>query len=279
MYMLLTTEGGERKLGPNGNGRHRVYICYFDESGDTGISPIQRKHASYFILNCIIIQEVNWLDVLNCIVEWRRFLKNEYGISSRHELKGRDFRSGGGVFEGLNIPRVERMSIYRDTMTYQSTLPLMTFCVAVNKERAINNGWEPRYCAWNYALNRLHVMCIKSDDRSMVLPDEGHGYFIRYLIRRMRRFNSVPSHFGPEARRLRCERILEDPSDRKSSSSYFIQLTDLNAYACHRSKYVDPVSKMDRNLWDELASGVVDVRLLEINQNVGGWPPGIKMAP
>ena len=67
---------------------------------------------------------------------------------------------------------------------------------------------------------------------------------------------------------------MEDPSDRQSHDSYFIQLADWNALACHRSVYVDPTGTIPGDLWDELG----DRRLLEVNSVTGG-PPGLVVWP
>ena len=71
-----------------------------------------------------------------------------------------------------------------------------------------------------------------------LFPDAGHGYFIQSLVRKMRRHHRVASAFE-SGRWLEADarRIVEDPSDRDSRRSYFIQLADLNAYAAVRWLY------------------------------------------
>jgi len=228
-----------------------------------------------------MVEESDWATVLDALVELRRQLRNDFGILPRSELKGRDFRSGLGAFQGLNIPRKTRMKIYESIMNYQSTLPIYTFSIAVRQREAIAKQWnDPMYCAWNFALNRLHIRYSKIGALCSIYPDEGHADLIKRCIRSMRRHNFVPKRYGPGTFRLRTERILEDPSNRNSTDSYFIQLADLNAYASHRSKYVEPVRKMNSDIWDALATEFDDVRVLEINKNDGkGRPPGIKIYP
>jgi len=259
----------------------KVYICYFDESGFKGIPHPKQKNANWFVLNCVMVEESNWFTVLNALVQLRRQLRDDHGILPRAELKGRDFRSGLGAFEGLNINRQTRMDIYKLIMNYQSTLPIYTFSIAIRKTGAIDKGWkDPMYCAWNFALNRLHIRYSKIDEWCSIYPDDGHAELIRNCMRSMRRHNFVPKRYGPGTFRLRTERILEDPNNRKSTDSYFVQLADLNAYASHRSKYVEPVSKMSPDIWDELATDFDDIRVSEINKNDKGVrPPGIKIYP
>ena len=163
-------------------------------------------------------------------------------------------------------------------MQWEANLEVMTFSIAIEKAGASQRGWEPRYASWTFALQRLHRFCLEVDDRVAMFPDEGHGFFIRQRVRHMRRFNYIPRHFGPGTIDFQVERILEDPSDRRSQDSYFIQLADINAYASHRSQYIDQRLDVPVDLWDELAGPTQDVRLLAVNALTGG-PPGIVKYP
>lgn len=90
----------------------------------------------------------------------------------------------------------------------------------------------------------------------------------------MRRHHFVPGHWGPTTIPFPTQRIVEDPNDRASQDSYFIQLADWNAYATHRSRYVDPRAQVPDDLWDELAT----THLTAVNA-VRGGPPGIVRYP
>jgi len=267
----------------NSTQRRKVYICYFDESGITGTPHKKQKYANWFVLNCTMVIEEEWLIVLNALVKLRKDLRNKYHISPRKELKGSDFRTGMGAFDGLFMPRKTRMDIYKDILNWESTMPISTFSIAVNKSQVMSKGWsDAMYCAWNFALNRLHVKCSpqNDDERFSVFSDEGHAMKVIKWVRTMRRFNHVPSHYGPISLPFRIERVIEDPSFRDSKHSYFVQIADLNAYASHRSKYVQPIRKMDKNLWDELKTTSGEARNLDVNKNVSGKkPPGIKIYP
>lgn len=263
--------------------RRFVYLCYFDESGITGLPQKGQRNADWFVLNCTMVVEEEWITVLNALVQLRKELFSKYGISTGKELKGSDFRTGMGAFDGLHIPRIKRMEIYKEILNWESAMPISTFSIAIKKEQVVSKGWsDAMYCAWNFALNRLHVKCSpqNDDERFLVFPDEGHAMKVTRWVRAMRRFNHVPSHYSPSSLPFRIERVIEDPSFRDSKRSYFIQLADLNVYASHRSKYVQPVRKMNKNLWDELKTPFGDARNLDVNKNVRGVrPPGIKVYP
>lgn len=248
-----------------------MYLAYFDESGDGGVvdSP-----TTWFTLNGVLVHETVWLQTLDSLISLRRTLRDTYGIAPRDELKGANFRNGRGAFQDLGISRRKRMGIYEEILKFESELEISTFSIAINKNKAAAKGWDARYAAWTFALQRLHSFCLAQDDRAAIFPDEGHGFFIRQRVRHMRRYNTAPSHLGPGTYEFKVERILEDPSDRRSQDSYFVQLADMNAYASHRSRYIDPRSDVRADLWDALAGPMGDVRLKEVNRMRGG-PPGI----
>lgn len=106
----------------------------------------------------------------------------------------------------------------------------------------------------------------------ILLPDEGHGDFIRKKIRLMRRFSQVPSAFGGPTLARNAENIVEDSSDRRSTESFFIQFADLNAYAAFRKVF--PGAAFGPDVWDALG----ECRVMEVNSLRGG-PPGIVVWP
>lgn len=248
-----------------------MYLAYLDESGDAGLVNSPTK---YFVLSRILVNEVHWLNTLDLLVELRRNLKIHHNIPTRQELKSKHFKNGHGPLKDLRIPYEQRMNLYREVMRYQGDgLNIRTFAVAIEKQSAQDKGWEPRYAAWTFTLQRINRFC-GSNDWAMIFPDEGHGYFIRKRIRNMRRHHKIPSHWGPGTIAFPIQRIIEDPNERKSQDSYFIQLADWNAYAAHRSQHVDPQPNVPGNLWNELEG----ILLREVNALRGG-PDGIVKYP
>jgi hypothetical protein len=67
--------------------------------------------------------------------------------------------------------------------------------------------------------------------------------------------------------------LIDDPVERDSSQSYFVQLADLNAYAAYRKERPDPLFR--QNTWDELGPAI----LWEVNRYVQAENPGIIRGP
>ena len=250
-----------------------MILAYFDESGDSGLvnSP-----TTFFVLSGILIPQDSWLSSLNRLVALRRNLRDRFGINTRREIKASDIKRGRGVFTTLNWPIAQRMDFYRNLMRWQNQNMTDSSCfsIAIHKSGCDARGREPRATAWTYALQRLDTFCKDRSDKVIVFPDEGHGPLVKHLIRRMRRFHQIPSFFGTRSVTAPTERIIEDPNDRQSHDSYFIQVADWNAYATHRSGYVDRARNVPSDLWDEIAN----IQLRAVNSLTGG-PPAIVLWP
>jgi hypothetical protein len=113
----------------------------------------------------------------------------------------------------------------------------------------------------------------KKSEKIMLLPDEGHGPMVRQVMRKARRFQTIPGRYGGKLD-IRAKYLIEDPVEKNSAESYFTQLADWNAYAAHRSKYVDPITRTPNDLWDRLGN----IRHPDVN-SVAGGPIGIVVWP
>jgi hypothetical protein len=248
-----------------------MYLAYFDESGDSGTVNSPTK---FFVLSCVLVHESKWLDILDHLIRLRGILRRRFHIPTRPEIKAIHLRKGRGPLTHLRWSTEQRMELFRRVQKYQAEkLEVQTFAIAIDKVRAAERGKEPRETAWTYAVQRLNKFSGESE-HAMIFPDEGHGFFIRKLVRRMRRFHRVPRHWGSGLIEFPTNRIVEDPNDRKSHDSYFVQLADWNAFAAHRSRYVDPQPAVSPMLWDELTP----IHLAEVN-SVRGGPPGLVIYP
>ena len=252
-----------------------MYIVYFDESGDAGHPALVNTPTRFFVLSAVIVHQDAWLPILDRLIGLRRDLRGRFGISTRPEIKAQHIRGGRGVFRGLPMTESQRLDLYRELMRFQEqSLPeTQCFCIAVNKGKILKKELDIREVAWTYALQRIDRFCKDVADKAMIFPDEGHGPFIKKLLRRLRRHHQIPGHFGGNLN-IPTERIVEDPNNRQSHDSYLVQLADWNALACHRSRYVDPKPGMPNDLWDEMPTR----HLHPVNELTKG-PPGIVVWP
>lgn len=248
-----------------------MYFAYFDESGDSGMAD---SPTATFVLAALLVEDTNWLSALDQTIAFRRFLRDEFRIPPRAELKASWLIHSKGDIRASGLTYPARLAAYRAALRFQRKVGIFrVFAIMVVKPRVVSHSLDVREVAWRYAIQRLERFGTANKDNLHLLPDEGHGDFIRKKIRTMRRFSMVPSAFGGSTLKRNAENVVEDPSDRRSSESYFVQLADLNAYAAFRKIF--PGATVGGDLWDELG----DARIAEVNALRGGptgivvWPP------
>jgi len=247
-----------------------MYFAYFDESGDDGLVDSQ---TPAFTLSGLLVHERNWADSLDQLVAFRGYLRDQFGVLRRSELKANWIIQRKGTFKDSPLSFAARLRLMEACMRFQRKSGLFrAFAVVINKDRIQRRDSDPRDLAWTRAIERLQSFARDEDERVHILPDEGHGYYIRKRLRQMRRSHYVGSAFGDGSLKVTASRLVEDSSDRRSHESYFIQLADLNAYAAYKHEYSG--NGVGKELWNALG----DARILQVNQLTGG-PPGIVSWP
>ncbi len=247
-----------------------MYFAYFDESGDTGMGG---SPTSTFVLAALLVDDTSWLSALDQTIQFRRFLRDKFRIPPRAELKASWLIHNKGDIRASGLTYPARLAAYRAALRFQRKAGIFrVFAIMVVKSRVVSPSVDVREVAWRYAIQRLERFGTANRDNLHLLPDEGHGDFIKKKIRTMRRFSMVPSAYGGSTLKRNAENVVEDPSDRRSSESYFVQLADLNAYAAFRKIF--PGASVGGELWDELGAA----RIAEVNALRGG-PTGIVVWP
>lgn len=247
-----------------------MYFAYFDESGDSGMGT--KSPTSAFALACVLIHDNDWLNALDQAVAFRRYLRDQFRIPMRAELKATSLIHNSGDIKAAELTFDARMAAYRAVMRFQRKTGLVkVFAIVLAKDRIQKRDTDVRDRAWEFAIQRLERFGSANKDNILVIPDEGHGDFLRRKIRAMRRFSYVQSMYGTGSLDRRAVNILEDPVERKSSDSYFIQFADLDAYAA--VKRVLPGPHIDGSLWDEMDTA----RLREVTAS--RTAPGIVVWP
>lgn len=250
-----------------------MLLAYFDDSGEEGI----------FLLAGVVVQESEWLQMLDAWTDYRRWLRQSYGLriskgSGRRvpvELHATDIATGQKDWRPLKIGLEGRLRAYRVGLRLIGRFARV-FAVAWVPERAASpypSATSPLTECWTVALERLTTYSMKSASgaRALTFVDAGYEDQLRKVLRRMRRYHRVGSIYGgslPAAAPM----LLDDPVLRESKQSPFIQMADLCAYAALRE--LRPTKRVG-DLWPHLGEGV----LRQVNQQTRGQPPGIKLLP
>lgn len=248
----------------------KMYIAYFDESGDSGF---ERSPTRTFTLAAVLVHDSNWLSALDQSIAFRRFINREFHLPAREEIKASWLIHNKGPFRKTGIGYQARMQLYKAAMRFQRKSGVFhNFAVIIDKERIKDKSKDVREIAWQYAIQRLERFGTARKDNIMISPDDGHGDLIKKKLRAMRRFHYAPSAFGTASLNRAATNIIEDPFEKRSTESYFIQWADLNAYAAFRKAFPSP--NFDGSVWDELGESII----ADVNRLSGG-APGIVLWP
>ncbi|MDX1920317.1 MAG: DUF3800 domain-containing protein, partial [Candidatus Caenarcaniphilales bacterium] len=210
-----------------------MYLMYVDESGDIGTKG---SNSNYFVLSGLIIHELRWIEVLEELVNFRKHLKSSKSLNVREEIHASHFITKPGHLK--SIPRNDRLDILKQTIDWislQDGLNIIT--VVCNKTNQKAENGDLFELAWKTLIQRFENTIENHnfkgprnpDERGLILPDNTDGHKLQTLIRKMRKFNPVPSKYSGY-RNLRLKHIIEDPCLRNSEHSYFIQLVDVISY-------------------------------------------------
>lgn len=204
-------------------------IIYLDES-------IEDTH---FVYSALAIPEDSWLAIFGLTKDWRRELRERYGIRIARELHARELVSGKGKLGNKIVTKYHRTIIFKQGLQLLANrgIDLDLYVTNVSLTRSPEESKRDFYTrALNRVINRIQRTLKEQRRYGILIFDEGKEITVRRMIRRMRAWNPIPSRFGAwengsAYKNIRADRILEDPIFRRSCDSYFIQLVDFIAYA------------------------------------------------
>ncbi|HXA18875.1 MAG TPA: DUF3800 domain-containing protein [Thermoanaerobaculia bacterium] len=216
-----------------------MYIMYVDESGDTGVSKSPTKH---FALSSMIIHELRWEATLQQLIEFRRRIRDKYGLKVAEEIHASAMISKPGPL--ARISRNDRLSILRAFLDEITRLPdVNSINVVIDKrstdtsDAIFDRGWRTLIQRFENTLSKRNFPGpANPDERGLIICDQTDSRLNR-LLRRMRRYNPVPNQetFGPGYRDLRLKYIVEDPVHRNSKDTYFLQAVDTIAFFLYQA--------------------------------------------
>lgn len=214
-----------------------MFLMYVDESGDPGLAG---SPCRYYVLSGLVVHELCWRPVLEQILDFRRRMRDTYGLKLREELHAARMINKPGPL--VRIKRHDRLKIVRDFADQLAVLRDVSLLnVVIDKE-----GKDPAYDvfenAWKILLQRFEdtIACHNfhgphfGADRAMIFPDNTDNRRLQMLLRRLRFENPIPSRGGPGWRNRPMEHVIEDPVPRDSEHSYLIQAADLVAFLLYQ---------------------------------------------
>ena len=130
-----------------------MYFAYFDESGDTGFDA---SPTGTFSLACVLVHDKAWLSALDQVVAFRTYLRDNFRISPRSELKASWLVHNKGDIRASGLTFPARMAVYEAGMRFQRKTGLFrTFAIVIKKNEITKRPSDVGDIAWTYAIQRL----------------------------------------------------------------------------------------------------------------------------
>lgn len=214
-----------------------MYFLYVDESGDSGMV---NTPTPYFVLTGIVVHELRWNQYLDQLVEFRKRMRNTFGLLLREEIHcARMINKPGDL---VRIKRNDRLTILRNFTSEIASMQDVSIINVVVDKRSKKPDFDVTDSAWTILMQRFsNTMSHRNfagpanpDERGMVVPDMSEVKKITGILRRMRKYNPVPSMSGTGYRNLIITNLIEDPYFKDSEHSYFIQVADLAAFLLYQ---------------------------------------------
>jgi hypothetical protein len=216
-----------------------MYLMYVDESGDCGLvnSPTR-----YFVLSGLIVHESLWRASLDRLTQFRRYLKQRYGLRLCEEFHASQFICRPGRL--VRIKRYDRLAMIRAFAHELAAMPdfAVINVVASKQEKqpdydVFGQTWRALVMGLELAM-RNHALPgpVGPEDQGIVFCDHTDDRKLILLLRGMHQYYPLPGSEGDEtvADRARPQFVIEDASHRDSEYSYFIQAADLAAFLLYQ---------------------------------------------
>ena len=169
-----------------------TYIVYFDETGDDGANTLSSKH---FVLSSVYLAVDSWQDNFNRIREFRKELKEKYGLHIKEEIHTKHLVRDKGMYRSYNWGDEQRRQMLIDITKFISELDIRVINVVIDKERIKSSDYPVLKNALTYNIQR-----IENDSTGkwhyLIITDEGRLAPMRNTAREIRAYHPIQSHFG-----------------------------------------------------------------------------------
>lgn len=202
-----------------------TYLVYFDETGDDGANTLSSKQ---FVLTSAYLDINLWQDTFNSIREFRKELKQKYGLHVTEEIHTKHLVRDKGMYRPYGWTDAQRRQLLIDLTKHISGLDIKVINVIIDKEKITTPDYQVLKNALTYNIQR-----IENDSagkwRYLIITDEGRLAPMRKTAREIRMYNPIQSHYGGY-QNVPIKGLIEDIMAKESTESYFIQICDFISF-------------------------------------------------
>jgi hypothetical protein len=199
-----------------------MHLVYIDDS--------QSNSRVYY--SALIIPAELWQRALDHQLVFRRLMKTQHGIYVKKEMHATEWLGGRGKIAPQLVSKQIRAQLFRDFLTHLTKMPGAQIVNATGHD-------SKEEVVFERLLNRIQKNMVVQGSRALIISDEGKDYDT--LLRKMRRFNPIPSQYGrwgpsQRSKSIPLNRIIEDIVYRNSARSLMIQAADACAFSFLRKE-------------------------------------------
>ncbi len=204
-------------------------IVYFDETGDDGITTASSDH---FILTSIYMSVEDWQCNYNLMKNFRKDLRNEYGLPVSVEMHTKHFLTDKNPYRQYNWTKEQKQEILKGFTKTIAAMKLNIINVVIDKKKINREGYSVLESALKYNIQRIENDS-KDEWKYMVITDSGRLGPMRKTARAIRVYNPIRSKYSYDTTNQPIKNMIEDIMEKDSSESYFIQMCDFVSYFIH----------------------------------------------
>ncbi|OGO13885.1 MAG: hypothetical protein A2Y93_00435 [Chloroflexi bacterium RBG_13_68_17] len=207
-----------------------MHLAYYDETGDDGFP---RFSSPLFTLSVLYLHYLTWQEAHDRIRCFRQSLRASIGLPVKWEMHSRAFLLNKKPYRGMGISERERVAAIDERCNLGGSLGCRIISVVIVKPRISSQHYQVLDTALKYSVQRIENDLDPERNpgaKFLIITDPGRVGKMRRTTRRIQRINYIPSRFGPYSYRKEIRGLVEDPIQKESSQSYFIQAADLVSY-------------------------------------------------
>ena len=217
-----------------------MHFLYVDESGDPGYyREGKSQNSQHYILSSLIISQEDWMTALERMKKFRDELKKNYGLGIRTEIHASELIRINKIEEYKRIKKSKRIEILN---YYASQIPIIfdtskVLNICLDKKQ-FKSKKDIQEVAWIRLIQRFDNYLSKTTkDKGIIISDTmNEEKLIRNTMRKMRIYNPTPSYYTNYYNNP-IKHLLEDPFNRDSKHSFFIQTVDVIAQILYRREF------------------------------------------
>lgn len=208
-------------------------IAYYDEAGDDGFPSYS---SPLFALSALYMHYLQWQPNFERVQEFRRALRRDFGLPVKLEMHTKYFVLGKKPYRPLGLSAEDRLQVMDLFADLIGSLQLKIINVVVVKPRLTNQAAVVLDTALKFSVQRIENdldPTRNAEARFMIITDPGRVGAMRSTTRRIQRINYIPSRFAVTPYRREITALIEDPIQKDSKESYFIQLADFVSFVTY----------------------------------------------